>query len=445
VSELETLIAKYLDGELSAAEQTELRRTLASNPEAAEIYRELRAIRRAARRAPGLRPPSRATEDALFRQLRLEGLRDTPTPAQPASASASPRRTIAVTASLLLAAFVAIASLVLLRTEAPTANIAVAGRVVSSQPQEPTADATHPSASSSTRAERRASALATTSPIAHASEASAIVSRRHVSGPDSTDAVIAEPSVPSGTNPAVAPPAQANADADSLRTDLAAELATSTPDTARDVASPAILPIVPGRAASMVSANVRFGTSLIDRASGQRADELSAGVTIDLGRGHHLALLGGRAAAVTEERATNTHTVQARASVAETKDGGARLAQVEGTPQPYDVEVGKEWWIGAGYDYSMFASGPFEVGLGVRGGIGPRSLRVGAELPVRLNVSRRFALELVGSATRVVPHDRARSQESIESASDGFVYSTASEHASFSTFGVAAGIRIALD
>jgi hypothetical protein len=447
VSELEALISKYLDGELSPDEVTALRRALSSSPDALAIYREMTAIRRAARRAPTLRPPSASTESRLFRQLELEGLGTLPsrTPASPAAQApvvAPIRRRVAVLASLVAVVLVAIGSMLSLRTgdnAAPAVAVDVPTQSSFPRSQDLAALAPAPVA---TPDDRSSAAVRRRSSLSSASASVVPHARRARRSPS-----VATPSVvfTAPAQPDVVPPSESSQENMTPQSEEAPAFAAALPDDSPR-AQPELLPLRDrDDRRSIVSAAFRVGGTYVDRGSSSPSEDLSAGLDFDLGGGHHLAFVGGRSAAVTEERAINTLSVPARAAIAGPKEDGARLSRVEEAPEPLALEIGQEWWVGVGYNFSLPVGRVVELGAGVRGGVGERSLRVGAELQGRVNVSSRIALELVPSATHVLPHTRTRSENLVESVTDGYLYEAESAPTAFSTYGVAVGIRIALD
>ena len=210
--------------------------------------------------------------------------------------------------------------------------------------------------------------------------------------------------------------------------------------------APPLLPVPDSdRGRPGVGAAVRYGTSIIDGTPSERAQDFSVGLELAVADGQRVTLLAGRSAAVTEQRAFNTHSVPARVATSDDKDEGASLQRVDETPVPYDLDVDKEWWLGLGYNVDLLADNGFEISAGARGGVGARSLRIGLEAPVRYNLSDRFAIEAVMSGAYVVPHNSARNEFSVQSTSDGFLYEGETEHTSFSTYGVSIGVRVALD
>ena len=440
MSELELLISKYLDDEVSAAELAELQRCIASDPEARALYAEMTAIRRAARRAPTLRAPLAVSEARLFERLRHEGFGTMPLSASPIGSTRpgfrpSRRRAGLVGAMLgtvAIAAMLFIAPIAQL-TQRDSGTLPLATTMQNNDAAEDrTSDA--PSASTPSPATSTASSEASTADAA--SRRSEVVTGiiapvKHI------DAIAATPDEKQLDDA----PRDSTAQSESTATN---DDPTIPAGEELALASPAVLPVPDATDAGepLLSATLRYGSSLISRTSDVFSEDVSVGLDFNLGDGHRLAVLGGRSAAVTEQRATNTHAIVARAAV---DKNGARLARAEVVPQPYDIEVGKEWWVGLGYNYSLNQGQPLELTVGARGAVGPRSLHVGAEAPVRYHVTRQLAVEMIPSAAFVVPHDRARSEYSIDNASDGYLYEAESEHTSFSTFGVAIGVRFVLD
>lgn len=492
MSELEALISKHLDGELSPSELIELRRLLASSPDAQAVYREMTAIRRAARRTPTLHQPSAATEARLFHRLGAAGLRDVPAMPGSARSSVPVRRGLVATASMLAVALVALIMSLPSRidegaiageaparpsaTSSPSREPAANGQALRRAPSIPATpsaadvgarrapelaagrpaalDAAALDAAASDAAARGAAVRGAAERVADASDAAERMAAARVAA--SSDALAdgartvntRENDIPLDSGAPSDPAAQANSVSDTAATEPS--LAASDHVESIELlaaAEPRLLPI-PGERPdpSILSAAMRFGTSMISEGVGESAQDLSVGLDFKLGAGHHLALVAGRSAAVTEQRAYNTHSVPARALSSDVKDGdGAGLQRIEKSPEPYDLEVSKEWWAGLGYTVTIAELDMIEVGLSARGGIGTRSLRAGLEVPVRMNVTERFALEVIGTSAYVVPHTVSRNEFSVQSSSDGYLYEAESEHTAFSTYGISFGLRFALD
>ncbi|MBC8145329.1 MAG: hypothetical protein H7X80_07070 [bacterium] len=440
MSDLELLISKHLDDELTPSELIDLHVQLSSNPDAMMVYREMTAIRRAARRVPSLRAPLTSNEAQLFERLHREGFRGYPTPlARPANVAAAPRRRSAVLTAALVATVIAL--------------VAGVGTQIGSNRSDttqstPAAVITEiPFASNSfdiftpPRSDRTTLLAGPSKQVLHA----VAIARRNTT-PRKTSAVIRS-TTPAYVEPDLAVVSQTTrvdiptvaAPIDSVS--ALPSLANLTPEPQ----APLLLP-VPGKSIEsdpVLSASVRFGTSFI-AASSARSEDLSIGVNFNVGSGHHFALIGGRSAAVTEQRSVNTHSVAARAMSDDSKTAGPQLAKSSEVPSPYDIEIGQEWWIGAGYNFEIKATERLEFGAGVRGGVGAQSLHIGGEIAMRYRVTRAVAIELTPTVAHVMPHDRDRSEFAFESVSDGYVYDAETEHTSFSTYGASVGVRIAL-
>ena len=74
MTEIERLISRHLDGELTPLEETRLRKLLVESPDARALLREMTVLARAARRTPGLHVPGAGMESRLFERLQQEGL-----------------------------------------------------------------------------------------------------------------------------------------------------------------------------------------------------------------------------------------------------------------------------------------------------------------------------------------------------------------------------------
>lgn len=492
MTELELRISKYLDGELAKHELVELHAHLAKNPDAMLVYREMIAIRQAARRTPSLRAPLRASEHQLFERLRREGFGGTyargghsisPFTSESPEASLSshgssrsmivspddgrrPRRRAVAFASALVASVVTIIAAVNYGSDSPS-TVADRGEVRTSRVRDGLGDGVRGSEGSRVRGDARSDSSSVGVASAHGGEpvTARAVSVARVRRPDvhvasfvnsiaplkdvevnSNDALIDGDSTsdPVPANDSSQPNEFAEHSTDSLRGAEPSNANLALGNDA-DAIAPAVLP-VPSDGDSrdaLVSASFRYGASFI-AASTARSEDLSIGVELNVGNGHHLALLGGRSAAVTEQRASNTHSVPARAAIGDAKDDGMALLRTNEVPAPYDLEVDQEWWLGAGYSFSVEPIDRFEVSAGVHGGVGARALHVGGDVAFRMHVTRTIALELSPTIAHVIPHNRDHNEFAIESMSDGYLYDAESEQKSFSTYGASIGVRIDL-
>jgi hypothetical protein len=454
VADLELLISRYLDGELSPAEHLRLQKILAGSPEARALLREMTALARAARRSPLLHQPPSHLESTLFARLREEGLHS---PAVPkTTASPTPLRDrwfgsrtlrMAMAGVALFIGFIGDSYFVNrfpVRVSAPsvTSANAYASRIETDRG----AVVAAPSLAMPSASGRRIAA-----PASH-HDAAPIGPVHEHGAPDPQTPSISPQSAPRVSDPVapIVPPSQEGT------------MARVNPRTSVDTFS---IPIAPAErlASSMamesldaetgephLAASFRPGVAMIERRERAIARDVSLQLGMELKGGHQLSLIVGTSPSITETRHENTFEPLSSPAFASTPNEDVRT-ESEVTPHhqsiplpEYELRLRNEAWVGVGYSYSVTPVKGMSVGIGVNAGASASAWRVGGELPVRYAVMKNIAIEGAVSVSGLNPRNHDVERFVVTDSPDHFLYRASIERPSFVSYGVQLGIRVDL-
>ncbi len=468
MNEIERLISRHLDGELTPSEETRLRKLLVESQDARALLREMTVLARAARRTPGLHAPGAEMQTRLFHRLRQEGLyRETPpTMRAPAALRPVPERSLmALVRRAALAAAMLIAVVgggyLLDEHQAPPAPVhadvrvsvappSLAGRGIRSElpavsiPEnsgDAAARAIRSSGSSPLRsAARRGTSLNTSSTLASADPLLV-----------PADTIVKESEAIELANAYQVPARQRS---------LAHDLSPAGSDTARSASSqPMALaaapefpvppddsnlssPVQSDERGARWSAGVRGGIAAIGT-SGESAREMSVGVGMELKGGHRMALLVGSSPTLTETRYRNTGIAISAPTPSQVPSSNRPATQRQGV-QEYEKIARSETWLGLGYSYSVPLVAGLTLDPGLSAGIGNTSWRVGVELPVRYRLGSRVSMECALSANRTVARDGSADELGQVNVRNNYIYTSTLGQATFNSFGVQFGVRVDL-
>lgn len=473
VSDLETRISRYLDGESSPAEQAELRELFERSPEARVLLREMTVLRRAARKLPTLDAPRRMVETRLFRQLEVEGLAPVDDDAVPAPLL---ERTADISAMSVWRSVVrygtavaAVAVLVLMfgseRLIAPGSGAAGEGGNISAGRSIAALTAPLPETIASGADSHLKRAVAAVHSTIHRREAAIGTGGGSIDGVGSDVAAIASnsstdtlhaplamtmQSAMQAGDPAV-PSVENQAPVASLRRALGSAMGVA-PQRSTELSNVRI-----HRASqveeSSFAASIRPGVSYIGKGGGLMAQEMSIRFDASLGQNHHISLIAGRAPTVSETHTDRTplpQSLQASATRSDSKGSGlnseippAAASLPARTPASGSVlNVQSETWLGLGYTYTIAPVEGFHVGAGVRAGSSASAWRMGFELPVRYQMMPGVSFEAVPSATLVAPRDRSPEAYTADGTAGDYTYQGTTQQLSFTSIGLEVGLRI---
>lgn len=468
MNEIERLISRHLDGELTPSEETRLRKLLVESQDARALLREMTVLARAARRTPGLHAPGAEMEARLFHRLHQEGLYQETPPAMraPAALRPAPERSLMALvrrAALAAAMLIAVvgggylldehqAPLAPVHAEAPApvsrhslADRGVRSEIPATIIPEHGGNAAVRSFRSSGSSPIRSADRRTTSPNASPALASADRS------PVAADTIVAE-SEAIALSRAYQNPARESSSPSKISSPENDTL-LSAPSQQMALAAPPEFPVPPDdlhlssplhsdERGARWSAAVRGGIAAIGT-SGESAREMSVGVGMELQGGHRMALLVGSGPTLTETRYRNTGIAISAPTPSQVPSANRPAPQRQGG-QEYEKIARSETWLGLGYSYSVPLVAGLTLDPGISAGIGNTSWRVGVELPVRYRLGSRVSMECALSANRTVARDGDADELGQVNVRNNYIYTSTLGQATFNSFGVQFGVRVDL-
>lgn len=477
-----------MDRELSPEEEGTFHRILSESAEARRLLREMESIRSAARRVPALTVPPPQVESSLFQQLfaeetELQEEEDSvdrkPVPLF-ARISATARRSGMFAAATLLVGFIGWGTFRIAGNADVAAGEAVAAAVVPSGPAPQGAAGTEPEAAANTSTVTGINAGRTQSEVRKREEKKETIGLRNVaatrtsgSSPSSLrreesaskPEIEAAEEAPGRSLPfALNDPASVTAmpEVDSwpprslnLQTLAAPEndaLATSErnaemrsqefsdPDVA-PVRSPLTYAVAPSRKeeSQTISASYRHGLSYLEKSGSEfTTQDFSLRVEGRFDNRHRLSLAVGQSPLLVERTARTMPT-----GIALNPDGkGPAITSSEQVE--HFSRVADEVWAGIGYGYALVAAERVRLEPGINFGVGERSLRISAELPIRYRLTDRFSLDFVASVSRVQPHDQITRDVDREYDRASFLHVDEEQHPVFTSMGASIGLSFDL-
>lgn len=444
MSEIERLISRHLDGELTPAEQLRFHKLLAESPDARALLREMTVLGRAARRTPALHQPGRRMEDRLFARLHTEGYRP--------GASSVPGASVAIKAGVADVVYTRLRQVALVA--AMLIAVIGGGYLLDDHVTMRTG-----------LAEKRSAVNPTAMPGLPGNEALATASSAGIQSPAAgraREAVTGN----AGTghrsmrhNASATPLAPSYAEQYPVFARFMSTQDTSTSSSHSDVSvdgEPArALPVVPvfPDASLHVSgsgggqqwmASIRGGVASVG-SSDQRAQELNMRIAMQVDGGHQIALLVGSGPAVAETRHENTGIGMSIPAPPGDLPSGRVMPRDVPLPLPeYELSLRSEAWFGLGYNYSIDVTDNFSIEPGIRAGVGSTTWRMGLELPLRYRMNERMSMECALSATRVQPRDATPDRFTQLNESDHFIYEGSMLQPSFNSIALQVGVRVDL-
>lgn len=482
-----------MDRELSPEEEGTFHRILSESAEARRLLREMESIRSAARRVPALTVPPPQVESRLFQQLFAEETEETEEQEQEDSAdrkpvplfariSATARRSGMFAAAAMVVALIGWGSFRIAGNSDGAAGDAVAAAMApSGTAARPSGAAEQKTANASAAA--RIDAGTARSEEIQTEEKNETIGRR--SGATIGGAVAPRSSIHSIHREEIAPPAKVEAVEDAPNgtlpfavTDPASETAMpevdswpprslnlqtlaaaennalansgrnadvqpqelSDPDVA-PARSPLTYAAAPSRKdeSQTISASYRHGLSYLENSGSEfTTQDFSLRVEGRFDNRHRLSLAVGQSPLLVERTARTMPT-----GIAVNPDGkGPGISSAEQVE--HFSRVADEVWAGIGYGYALVAAERLRLEPGINFGVGERSLRISAELPIRYRLTDRFSLDLVASVSRVQPHDQITRDVDREYDRDSFLHVDEEQHPVFTSVGASIGLSFDL-
>jgi hypothetical protein len=449
---LESYIARYLDGEMSPSESERFSRRLSGSSDMQGLLREMIALRRAARRMPVLHTPSTHLESALFGRLHQEGLHADAPPIggdTREDRSQRRRRAVAVAAPLLLLVIVLGGYFGVSDREPGVAGGNQSKSMAFSSGENipvPSFDL-GPAVSGNGLSDHLL-----VNPIAGPSAqlrrgdvGNAAARRRSTYAPQEKDSSSDESTVIEGSLPYAADitiPREVHTldpiAVPSRSFDASAYIAsqTSTP-------IPQMLLDYPqkekrGEASAMV-ASLNGGMTELSSGDGIAMRDVQVRLGLEFGSGDRFMMIVGSSANVTETRHENMGPVSRPPG----GNGGTKLLLAQ-PPSPHRIDVSDDAWLGIGYQRPIIELSGVRLNLGASVGSSSSALRLGGDLSLSRKLTKSIAVELSGTASQVIPYDRHVEQFTLFGSPDGYVYSGASQRSTFYSYGVQAGVTVNL-
>ncbi len=435
MTEIERLISRHLDGELTPSEETRLRKLLVESHDARALMREMTVLSRAARRTPVLYAPQQRMEKQLFQRLQAEGL----------------RRAGALNAQEMASApALSYRGGVLARLRGPALVLAIVITIIGGgflirgyqgadapmQAQAVTMKAAAVAANRGLRADLppiivNDTMRAVRSTARDAAGSSAARQPERVLGPE---AGMEAPNRSLAVD-AIGSSAADSALAHGRYTENVREIQMPPAFDFPSVALSADM-----REGMKISASLRGGLASI-QGTGSNVRDLSVRVGMEINGGHQIAFLAGSSPTLAEIRQQNTGMA---APVPSRSHTNRRFSSQEHQLPEYQQAAGNEPWLGVGYNYSVSVLKGLSVDPGVRAGLGTTSWRLGLEVPIRYHLGGNVSMECALSATRVVARSSVAEETTMENAASHFLYTSLREQASFNSFGIQFGVRVDL-
>lgn len=482
---LEQLISRYLDQELTFQEEEALRHLLDSSPEARETLQQMEALRAMARRLPGLTQPSVAVENQLFQKLFIEepeeieetNRRPVPSPLLYRIADTARRRVGALVPALTVLVAVGVSLWAIIantngngpQIAAVTENIGTPNSIASSITPSTSSLPTVESSEHSEDLTETVSAATSATPISTAQRSAYTNQVRpedfhpknsaeevRASSNDDThiNTETAKHNLAATSTPQEADSRSAEAQwppvqlfesqekgAENNSTALAQNKADISEETifasnSVDSETERTYYAYHQEPKNAIVASYRHGLSYIQGDSKEfSAQDFSIRVEGRFQERHRISLALGQSPLLIERTTTTLPTGIA----ADPDKQGPTIAseRIE-----YSSRLTDEVWAGIGYGFAVVSSKSIRVEPGLSFGVGEESIRFGAELPIRYRLNNRFSVDLVASMSRVEPHDISQQDVDREYDQTFFLHVDEEERAAFTSLGAHIGLSI---
>lgn len=433
---LEQLVARFLDGEMSTEEESRFRQHLLTSAQARERVREMALLRREARRLPLLHAPSAKTEAALFHRLAVEGF------GAPIRADRHRRRA----AAYLSGAFAILLLLVVgrgLLPEHPDQASVAWGDFSSTLPGSITHAGKAPIAP-----------IAPVHAIDHRYDRVGDTKKRSAirfngMSDASRPAVRAMPdrgvgiAVPPDTTHANDEHSPALARRDTSGVNRSLPNVTVATDTSGNTLAPIIDPpdiAREGREATGLGliASLQGGGSRMNRADGLIISEAQVRVGLEAWDGGRLSIVVGSYPSVTEEKHTNTSFILS-------SPAGVEHRPTDAPPSAHRIILEDEAWFGLALRQRIARLGTMEVEAGGSVGASKSAFHLSEEVLVSQRVTSIISLEGGVTLSHMIPYDQSIQRFQVFDSPDRFIYNGVRQQPAFSSVGCQVGVRFVLD
>ncbi len=448
MSHLESLISRYLDGELATPELDELLRLLDRSADARARFDAMAALVRAARSTPAEDRPTPAMDSRLFDRLRLEGYRSPRIAGTGRIESRGP-----VASPLVRRSFTTVLLLLLslaIGDRFHDATVATMPHAVASldPPSIPPISAPLPSPHASSDSPVRLNSIRSNPGLRNTGRVNSngLNSNRLNSNRSRSDdgaalpARLATAEEPNATDSheysATAP------DAPSRRPDggakhlngrrSASDESIDRSDADALAANSAIASTAHG---IVIGLRPSAGIALLNE--GNTANEFAVRIDVEVAEHHRFFAFAGSSPVITQ------FSPGPSMSSAAVQSGSSNAQPRQNLPSGAgeSLAIASEAWAGVGYEYTYARTGPLEFALGGSAGAGSRTWRAGIEAPVSFRITPSVSVECVPSITRVIPHDQSRVLRTRQG-DYRTMYLEWAEHPAFTTAGVQLGVSV---
>lgn len=429
---LELIVARFLDGEMSAEEEFRFQQHLLTSARARDLVREMTLLRREARRLPLLHVPSAATESQLFHRLAQEGF------GGQILSNAPSRRARAYS----IGAFAVVLLLVLGWSLLPDRGA--------------DAPVTWASLSGPFPAWSGVGAGASVSPVAaidHRGGRNEAATRHflrrthsisgslHLMQPPTTTLT---PIVSAPSDTALQPGTEGRylASHDDVEPSLSSPELNSIVDSSGNQLAPIVDP--PGIAwegregdGLGLVASVQGGGSRMNRADGLIIKEAQIRVGLEAWDGGRLAVVVGAYPSVTEEKHTNTSFILS-------SPAGVEHKPTDAPPALHRVILEDEAWFGLALRQRVARLGTVEVEAGGSAGASKSAVHLSEEILVSQRVTSLISLEGGVTLSHMIPFDQSVEHFQVFDSPDRFIYNGVRQQPAFSSVGCQVGVRLSL-
>lgn len=436
---LDDIISRHLDGELTPAEQTWLIGAMSESPEVAMRVHDAVLTARAARRTPVLHQPSAKITHTLFQSLATEGLYQEIQSSVVAVAHASQqRRRIPYLRTASLVTMIGLLAAVVIGDGAfsnnPNSNwmaqpVAIVPALTPDQRSVEFA-----SLLPQQRLQEDAIPVGAANSVAKSTftELSSVVQGSQQSSADS-NLDNKEQQVDILPTPTLASAVQQADSSTSVQSQHLQQQIDSKPVQETD---------------GTLSVSASSGIAYLLKGAGTTRQETTIKVTLAFNN-HSFSIVGGYSPKLREvddalamASALQPSSTTSSTDYTESVNTGGLQRESKSIVATQQIPESAEPWLGIGYNYGVALHRAVEIVPGIVAGAGTTSWRVGAELPMRYHVTKKVSLELVAAANYVRPYPQQGSGFDFTDDANRYHYYETSEQAAFTAVGARLGVVV---
>lgn len=433
---LDDIISRHLDGELTPAEQTWLIGAMSESPEVAMRVHDAVLTARAARRTPVLHQPSAKITHTLFQSLAAEGLyQEAQSSVLVVTHASRQRRRISYLRTASLVTMIGLLAAVVIGDGAFSNNpnsswmaqpVAIVPTLTLDQhrhragvaallPQQRLQQDATPVGTVNSDANSTFTAL---SPVVQENQQSSADSKM-----DNKEQQIGSLPIPT------------------VASVVQQEDQTPSPDFQQQRVSERVQ-----ETEGTLSVSASSGIAYLLKGAGTTRQETTIKVTLAFHK-HSFSIVGGYSPKLREvddalamASALQPSSTTSSTDYTESVNTGGLQRESKSIVATQQIPERAEPWLGVGYNYSVALHRTVEMIPGIVAGAGTTSWRVGAELPMRYHVTKKVSLELVAAANYVRPYPQQGSGFDFTDDANRYHYYETSEQAAFTAVGARLGV-----